>query len=548
MKKQFLIPAALLLIFLIPMPVWQAQANSEPQNLSFFYTLSEIYLFSYFDDASLEVKDSVGTVIWSGTLDKGEHQHLTPGEGIYSAEGSKPYTVLVGAPKTDTVVGYYAVDCEGKGTSKELYTYICPPSYTGSKFIVFAYTDYTDVTITNVDTAATLWAGTLSDGEHFEQDLGTWSSPTPDWTDIFVQITSSEPVSALVYTDQGYHVPSSTGNFVGTLFYTFANYIGSWQNDLNVFGYYDETTVTIRNTETADIIWSGAINDGEVHSVGFRASTYVTVESDKDVAVSVDPFIGWTWNYHAQTYPADKTGTRVGTLFYTTARDLGYLYVFAYKDGTSVEVTDQLTGDLVWSGTLDKMEYHQIDTANTVYKVASSNYISMLEGYGRWGAEFAPLYYAVTRVIPVYVDIKPGSWPNPINIGSKGVFAVAICGTEDFDVTAIDPTTVKMYIEGIDEGIAPLRWSLEDVATPWTGDPCYGHALGGDGYLDLVFHFATQAVVTGLCLGDHVGETIPLIIMGNLYEDAGGTPIKGQDCVWILAPAPVRSNGRPLPG
>jgi len=139
-------------------------------------------------------------------------------------------------------------------------------------------------------------------------------------------------------------------------------------------------------------------------------------------------------------------------------------------------------------------------------------------------------YYYYTAV-PVYVDIKPGSWPNPINIVSKGVFAVAICGTEDFDVMTIVPESVRIYIEGIEEGVAPIRWTYEDVATPYIGEPGGGHALGGDGYLDLYLHFDTQTVVTTLHLYEHVGETIPLIIKGNLYVCF--TPIMGQDYVRV---------------
>jgi len=140
--------------------------------------------------------------------------------------------------------------------------------------------------------------------------------------------------------------------------------------------------------------------------------------------------------------------------------------------------------------------------------------------------------YYYYMAIPVYVDIKPGSWPNPINIGSKGVFAVAICGTESFDVMTIVPESVRIYIEGIEEGVLPLRWSYEDVATPYTGEPCCGHDLRGDGYLDLVFHFDTQTVVSTLHLYEHVGETVPLIIKGNLYVCF--TPFMGKDCAWIL--------------
>jgi len=141
-----------------------------------------------------------------------------------------------------------------------------------------------------------------------------------------------------------------------------------------------------------------------------------------------------------------------------------------------------------------------------------------------------------TPVITVFVDIKPGSWPNPINVGSKGVLPVAICGTKDFDVKTIDPATVKIYIEGIETGVSPIRWTYEDVATPWTGEPGGGHALGGDGYLDLVLHFGTQKVAATLNLAAHAGETIPLTIRCNLYEAAGGTSIQGQDYVRIIKP------------
>ena len=59
------------------------------------------------------------------------------------------------------------------------------------------------------------------------------------------------------------------------------------------------------------------------------------------------------------------------------------------------------------------------------------------------------------------VDIKPQSCPNPLNVKKKGVLPIAILGTEDFDVTEIDPASVEL------EYISPLRWALEDVATPY---------------------------------------------------------------------------------
>jgi hypothetical protein len=139
-------------------------------------------------------------------------------------------------------------------------------------------------------------------------------------------------------------------------------------------------------------------------------------------------------------------------------------------------------------------------------------------------------------VIDVYVDIKPGSWPNPINKRSRGVIPVAICGTEEFDVATIDPASGRLHIEGIDEGVPPLRWSYEDVATPYTGDPGGGHEMGGDGFMDLVLHFKTPEAVGTLGLCIYEDETIPLIVMGNLREEFDGTQFMGQDYVWLKSP------------
>lgn len=134
--------------------------------------------------------------------------------------------------------------------------------------------------------------------------------------------------------------------------------------------------------------------------------------------------------------------------------------------------------------------------------------------------------------IQVPVDIKPTSCRNPLNVKDKGVLPVAILGTEDFDVTQVDPSTVLL------EGVAPLRWSYEDVATPY--EPYVGKedafdctTDGPDGFLDLVFHFNTQEIITAI--GDvNDGDVLVLQLTGNLLEDFGGTPIVGEDVVVIL--------------
>ena len=48
------------------------------------------------------------------------------------------------------------------------------------------------------------------------------------------------------------------------------------------------------------------------------------------------------------------------------------------------------------------------------------------------------------KTLTVVIDIKPGSFPNSINLGSGGNVPVAICSTLDFDATTVDPLTVTL--------------------------------------------------------------------------------------------------------
>ena len=189
---------------------------------------------------------------------------------------------------------------------------------------------------------------------------------------------------------------------------------------------------------------------------------------------------------------------------------------------------------------VDSMEVDWFDEMSTVL-VAQQNpdgsWGSDLWGDELLGTEWALLTLqkaVVIPAIPVYADIKPASWPNPLQLKGKGVLPVAICGTEDFDVTAIDPASIRLTIEGLEEGVAPLRWSYEDVATPYMGEPCSGHDLGPDGYLDLTLKFKAQEVIDTLGLDAYSdGDVVIIVVTGNLKEEHDGTPIQGQDCIII---------------
>lgn len=148
----------------------------------------------------------------------------------------------------------------------------------------------------------------------------------------------------------------------------------------------------------------------------------------------------------------------------------------------------------------------------------SEDYYSTLPGIDSF-----PIFAitVVEAVVPVNVDVKPMSCPNPFNVKSKGVLPVAILGTATLDVSQIYTASVEL------EGIAPLRWALEDVGT--VGDPL----AGPDGYMDLTLKFDTQAIVGALgAVNDE--DIVTLDLTGNLTVASGGIPITGDDEVVII--------------
>jgi hypothetical protein len=109
---------------------------------------------------------------------------------------------------------------------------------------------------------------------------------------------------------------------------------------------------------------------------------------------------------------------------------------------------------------------------------------------------------------PVEIDIKPGSFPNSINLKSKGLIPVAILGSADFDAESVDGATVRFGPNG---------------AEPFHGE---GHIkdVNKDGLTDWIGHFKTQE--TGIKPTDTKAKLVGITV--------DGIPFAGKDSVRIV--------------
>ena len=111
----------------------------------------------------------------------------------------------------------------------------------------------------------------------------------------------------------------------------------------------------------------------------------------------------------------------------------------------------------------------------------------------------------------VQIDIKPGTFPNSINLGSNGVVPVAILSTPTFDARTVNPMTVLLAGANVKvKGKGTPMASFQDV--------------NGDGIMDLVVHVSTDAFeLTG-------GDT-RAFLQGKTFD---GAQVIGSDSVRIV--------------
>jgi hypothetical protein len=97
-----------------------------------------------------------------------------------------------------------------------------------------------------------------------------------------------------------------------------------------------------------------------------------------------------------------------------------------------------------------------------------------------------------------------------LNAKKRGALTISVCGTEDFEVSNVDPKSVRLA------GVAPWHWKQKDSRL------CQD---GKDGVVDLVLKFKNREVVEALGPDLEDGDEVPLALEGELYD---GTAFGGE--------------------
>jgi len=267
--------------------------------------------------------------------------------------------------------------------------------------------------------------------------------------------------------------------------------------------YYSYNTAvkmgTIVGSDRGGIVFSGGPQLGEIYALSYWAYTVQ--------AGTYGQLTAWVAIY-LHTQPG-KTITEWVTDYLAGSPNVYYIQAEPYYAKSanpqlnSWEKWDAFdaTYPLKWVG-LESPDYpHEAPTLADYIFGAAVNFLTPYHGSQSFASrEYGSLYIVAIKVrvgyggpwvdtlvyvddvaindyfedftIEVSIDIKPSTYPNSINLKSKGVVPVAVLGNDMFDVSTVDPPTVRFA------DATPVRWTMKDV--------------NYDGYMDMLFHFNTQ--------------------------------------------------------
>lgn len=272
--------------------------------------------------------------------------------------------------------------------------------------------------------------------------------------------------------------------------------------------------------------------------------------------------------------PQDENGVEDGTVSGVAIGTENSLYI-GRNGNAEIRRVDKTTGAFIsefatTNGRVENLTCDPVTYAPLEAILAKNAYDGLYEAF-EVDPGTCPL--PVPPVTDVTVDIEPETCLNPLwdkkhHWGFFNNVRVAILGSEELDVSTIDPNSIQL------EGVSPKsHWKSDDVLS-WIrdifvsvpADPAEKkhHKHHGkhdkhkgydkkcdrerpDGYADLVLLFKARDLIEAIEaeIGREVedGEVFTLTLTGQFLPDAGGGDFSGQDDVVIHKPAPPKKYG-----
>jgi len=283
---------------------------------------------------------------------------------------------------------------------------------------------------------------------------------------------------------------------------------------------FEDVSLTIRSAEAIPVQYLtfmifNSTNHHKVAKVRFSLEGSEISETPKNAfsVVNVTNTSNLPFQSHGRYFGYDeRTGHNV-TGFH---HGVGYGYGYGYGTG-DVIIQYTLTYKACKPGTF----YAKLFVKTKKYTYASE--------------KTTPFSVVPNPPLSIFVDFKPGYWPNQLTRRDHGCVSIAVCGTDTFDVHTIHPKTLALSLNGGKNLLKPLCWKYQDVATPWRGSDGGGHALKEDGYTDLVLKFRVEQVICVLKLFKHRGETLRLTLTGTLKKTEHCYPVNGHDYIQMAS-------------
>jgi len=297
--------------------------------------------------------------------------------------------------------------------------------YTFNDITLFSYFDGTAVTIT--DSAGLQVAAINLDAN--QQSTTTLSSG-------IYHLSGNQSYTTLVgdalsSAVQGFFAVDQSGRGLSTLLNTYMVNNAYGAEKFIVFGYSDNTSVSIRNLDTQDLLFTGTVGRGEhIELPNVPFGTFLQVSSDKPVSAL---------SYGDQDYyvPSDN-GTFAGNTFFGYSAYIGSwtnsVTVSAYNDGTTGTIVNTDTGAEIaafslsegqvfslpinaptyWSVVTDQ----KVSVSNLPFSGWSGNYFYMTRAIDESGFGVGTVFYVST--IASRIDVFSFSDSNQVRITQLG--------------------------------------------------------------------------------------------------------------------------------